>query len=183
MLCQDPLGGPVSPTTLAVATACLNARIRSRGLSAREMWSQRDQFSNIQIPMTDQYLIVKQHDQRIANHPRHSELSKTPLHRCALSTLSKSGIWFIFSLIVTSHELEISTWLFPLTACFVTSESSLVHSYVAIPIELKSQSATEFLLKFWTLACSHPSVPSNDDSSGAPLLRRIYQKLSRFLQR
>ena len=37
---QDPLEGAVSEVTLAVATANLNSRIRSRGLSSREMWSQ-----------------------------------------------------------------------------------------------------------------------------------------------
>ena len=42
LLRHDPLGGPVSPVTLSVATATLNARIRSRGLSAREMWTEQD---------------------------------------------------------------------------------------------------------------------------------------------
>ena len=37
LLRHDPLGGPVSLLTLAVATATLSARIRSRGLSSREM--------------------------------------------------------------------------------------------------------------------------------------------------
>ena len=78
LLRLDPLGGPVSPVTLSVATATLNSRIRSRGLSAREMWTQRDQFSNQQIPLHDQSLIVQQHEQRIANH-HHSEEAKAPI--------------------------------------------------------------------------------------------------------
>ena len=57
----DPLGGPVSPVTLSVATATLNTRFHSHGLSARKMWTQRDQFSNQQIPLHDQHLIVQQH--------------------------------------------------------------------------------------------------------------------------
>lgn len=73
-------GAYVSPRMLAVATANLNARIRSRGLSAREMWSQRDQFTNQQIPVSDQELIMKQHNQRTSNH-HHSALSKTPKGR------------------------------------------------------------------------------------------------------
>ena len=68
----------MSPVTLSVATATLNTRILSRGLSAREMWTQRDQFSNQQIPLHDQNLIVQQHEQRIANH-RHSEKAKAPV--------------------------------------------------------------------------------------------------------
>ena len=78
LLRHDPLGGPVYPVTLSVATATLNSRIRSRGLSAREMWTQRDQFSNQQIPLHDQSLIVQQHEQRIANH-HHSEKAKAPI--------------------------------------------------------------------------------------------------------
>ena len=78
LLRHDPLGGPVSPVTLSVATGTLNACIRSRGLSVREMWTQRDQFSNLQIPLHDQNPIVQQHEQRIANH-RHSEKAKAPI--------------------------------------------------------------------------------------------------------
>ncbi|CAC5413327.1 unnamed protein product [Mytilus coruscus] len=41
------------------------------------MWTQRDQFSNNQIPLTDQKLIIAQHEQRLKNHP-HSEKAKCP---------------------------------------------------------------------------------------------------------
>ncbi|KAJ8346823.1 hypothetical protein SKAU_G00282240 [Synaphobranchus kaupii] len=71
LLRLDLLGGAVTPLTLAVATAALNSRIRSRGLSSREMWTQRDQFSNVQVPQGDG------DRQRLANHP-HSERSKAP---------------------------------------------------------------------------------------------------------
>ena len=80
LLRHDSLGGPGSLLTLAVATANLNARIRSRGLSSREMWTQRDQFSNHQIPLHDQNIIVQQNEQRIANHT-HSEKAKAPISR------------------------------------------------------------------------------------------------------
>ena len=80
LLRHDPLGGPVSLLTLAVATANLNARIYSRDLSSREMWTQRDQFSNHQIPLHDQSIIVKQHEQRVTNHT-HSEKAKAPISR------------------------------------------------------------------------------------------------------
>ena len=69
LLRHDPLGGPASPLTLSIATASLNSRIRSRGLSAREMWSQRDQFTNQQIPFLDQQMIQMQHQTRSENHP------------------------------------------------------------------------------------------------------------------
>ena len=80
LLRQEPLGGAVSPLTLAVATSALNSRIRSRGLSLREMWTQRDQFSNKQLPLADDHLITLQHKQRLSNHP-HSEHSKAPVQQ------------------------------------------------------------------------------------------------------
>ncbi|KAK3711509.1 hypothetical protein QZH41_005232 [Actinostola sp. cb2023] len=87
LLRLDPLGGSISSVTLAIATATLNARIRSRGLFAWEMWMQRDQFSNHQIPLSDQELVLKQHDLRNANHP-YSEKSKALLKPL---TLLRSG--------------------------------------------------------------------------------------------
>ena len=41
------------------------------------MWYQRDQFTNAQIPVTDQFLISSQNSKRIQNH-KASERSKTP---------------------------------------------------------------------------------------------------------
>ena len=78
LLRQDPHGEPISPTLLAVATARLNTRIRFRGLSAREIWTHRDQFTNKQIPVADQTLILQQHAGRLKNHP-YSERSKAPI--------------------------------------------------------------------------------------------------------
>ena len=46
LLKLEPGGGAVTSTTLAMATAHLNSKIRKRGLSAREMLIQRDQFTN-----------------------------------------------------------------------------------------------------------------------------------------
>lgn len=77
---SDPSGGPVSLKTLAVATANLNARVRSRGLSAREMLMQRDQFTNSQLNLSDFDLISNQHEMRKTNHA-YSEKSKAPRFR------------------------------------------------------------------------------------------------------
>ena len=78
LLKHDPRGGPVSELSLAICTARLNSRIRSRGLSAREMLFQRDQFNNNQLPIADWDLISQQHQAKLSNHP-HSEASKAPL--------------------------------------------------------------------------------------------------------
>ncbi|XP_068752665.1 uncharacterized protein [Montipora capricornis] len=72
-----PEGGTISPLSLAVATANLNTRIRNRGLSAREMWLQRDQFTNAQIPFSDLQVVRQQQSLRLRNHPT-SERSKAP---------------------------------------------------------------------------------------------------------
>jgi hypothetical protein len=75
LLRQVPGGGSCSSITLATATARLNSRIRQRGLSAREMFTQRDQFTGHQLPIKDRELIMSQHELRVKNHP-HSERSK-----------------------------------------------------------------------------------------------------------
>jgi hypothetical protein len=77
LLRQEPTGGPVTPLTLTTVIARINSRIRGRGLSSREMWSQRDQFTNAQLPISDRQLIMEQHQQREHNHP-HSEKAKAP---------------------------------------------------------------------------------------------------------
>ena len=89
LLRQDPMGDAISPLTLSVATSCLNSRIRSRGLLAREMWYQRDQFTNNQIPFTDQQLILEQR-LRTTNHP-HSEHAKAPGKTTPLDTVVEIG--------------------------------------------------------------------------------------------
>ena len=90
LLRQEPLDGAVSPLTLAVATSALNSRIRSRCLSSREMWTQRDQFSNKQSPLADDRLSALQHKQRLSNHP-HSECSKAPVQQRRPTPLIRVG--------------------------------------------------------------------------------------------
>ena len=75
LLRQQPGGGHITPLVLAQATARLNSRIRSRGLSSREMFLQCDQFINEQLPLVDHDLIHKQHEQRTSDHS-YSERSK-----------------------------------------------------------------------------------------------------------
>ena len=74
---MQPGGGAVSNTLLAISTVNLNARIWRRGLSSREMLTQRDQFSNSQIPVSDRELIMKQYEAKLLNHPL-SEKAKAP---------------------------------------------------------------------------------------------------------
>ena len=72
-ICPD--GGSVSVMTLALATAALNSRVRRDGLSSRELWTQRDQLTGVQLPVEDQILIDNQQKSRHINH-LHSAKSK-----------------------------------------------------------------------------------------------------------
>ena len=73
----DPTARTITPVQLAIAVASLNSRVRNRGLSAREMLLQRDQFTNLQLPVNDRHLIQDQHSSRNVNHD-YSERSKCP---------------------------------------------------------------------------------------------------------
>ncbi|XP_069110407.1 uncharacterized protein [Argopecten irradians] len=80
LLRQEPGGGPVTELALATAVARLNSRIRGSGLSARECWTQRSQFTHDQLPISDRDNIIEQNKRRETNH-RSSEKSKYPKHR------------------------------------------------------------------------------------------------------
>ena len=69
--------GPVSRLTLALATVNLNSRIHQGGLSAREIWTRRDQVTGAQLPFVHTDLIQAQHETRLYNHEP-SAWSKTP---------------------------------------------------------------------------------------------------------
>ena len=69
LLCQEPGGGPVTELSLTLATARLNWRLRSQGLSSWKLWTQRKQFSNEQIPINDLQHILAKLAACQANHP------------------------------------------------------------------------------------------------------------------
>ena len=66
---------PLNEVSLAVATARLNTRLRKQGLSSREIWTQRNQFTHEQLPIVDINIIRAQHEARESNHWS-SEISK-----------------------------------------------------------------------------------------------------------
>lgn len=77
-----PEGGPLSHSHLAMCTATLNARIRNRGLSAREILFQRDDHTGVQLNFSDDVLAHRQFENRQDNH-RSSALSQAPKGRHA----------------------------------------------------------------------------------------------------
>ena len=58
----------VTPVTLALAVTNLNSRIRSGGLSALEVFTQRDQFTGDQIPLQDREIIKRKELERKSSH-------------------------------------------------------------------------------------------------------------------
>ena len=64
----QPEKGPVSRLTLATATANCNSRVRRDGLSARELWTQRDQITGAQFPFDDDAVKDSQSASRERNH-------------------------------------------------------------------------------------------------------------------
>lgn len=75
ILVLTPEGGAISSTTLSQATANLNSRLRAPGVSAHEVFTQRNQTTGTQLSLDDLQLIQDQHRRRISNHA-HSERCK-----------------------------------------------------------------------------------------------------------
>ena len=69
-------GGAITDSTLNDAINTLNSRIRTDGLSAREIFFQRDQYTNAQIPIDDMNFIQTKHNRAVKNNIS-SELSKS----------------------------------------------------------------------------------------------------------
>ena len=78
LLRQNPNNNLITPSMLSIATVRLNSRIRNQGLSSRELWTQRDQFTLKQLPIDDQKTIQDQYKKRVANHP-HREAKEANL--------------------------------------------------------------------------------------------------------
>lgn len=77
LLKQEPGGGPIDQVSLAIAVARLNARLRRQGLSSRELWTQRSQFTGNQLSVADYNTILAKYQQRLNNHSS-SEHAKNP---------------------------------------------------------------------------------------------------------
>ena len=92
-----PHGGPISPTTLDLAVASLNSRIRSSGLSAQELWTQRDQVSGIQLPIHDRDIIKSQNQQRRSNHSYSERCKAGGRNRLPEACVSVGDLVFVYS--------------------------------------------------------------------------------------
>ena len=68
LISQEPGGRPVSEVGLALATVRLNSRLRLPGLSPREVWTQHNQFTHKQLPLSDYNLVLGTYEQHSTNH-------------------------------------------------------------------------------------------------------------------
>ena len=85
------------PVDLSTAISNLNSRIRSDGLSSREIFFQRDQFTNAQIPVCDKDLITAKHQRSLTNH-RSSEMSKAHgAHTRAPTNVNPGDLVYVYS--------------------------------------------------------------------------------------
>ena len=83
ILKHDMSGSPLTPLTLQNIVDTLNARIRNRGLSAKEIVLKRDQYSHEAIDVNDELLANQQLLIRNKNHPSSSRSKAT--HKVAAS--------------------------------------------------------------------------------------------------
>ena len=88
---QAPNGEPITQLGLSIAISRLNSRLRRQRLSAYELWTHRDQYSNTQLPIDDTNTIRTQHQQRLKNHPC-SERSKCPKETRVHTSIHKIAV-------------------------------------------------------------------------------------------
>ena len=86
----DPSGTSISALNLQLALDSLNTRIRNRGVSAKEVLLQRDQYTNNEFPIDDVVLSEKQTDIHNRNHDASSR-SKAHGEKFANSANVKVG--------------------------------------------------------------------------------------------
>ncbi len=198
----EPHCGVVTPLLLSVAVARLNSRIRSRGLSAREMLLQRDQFSLEQLPVHDRELIALQHAHRLANHP-HSVKAKAPLSRGAPSldicpgdlvylysdrnksrarsrylVISSDGMWCNVRKF-TGSQLRRASYRVRLTDCYKVDSFPSVAGHCDDGAASESGEECEVPLAAppsdpeIPLAIATPAAPPGSDGSGCPEGRTV----------
>jgi hypothetical protein len=90
----EPDGSSLSKVQLAIAVAKLNCGIRREGLSARELWTQRNQFTHEQLPISDRNVIFQQYQALLENHSA-SEKSKKSKSSVKITLVSVGDIVYL----------------------------------------------------------------------------------------
>ena len=111
---QLPGGGAVTELGLAIAVSRLNSRLRRNGVSAHELWTQRKQFTQEQLPLDDRETIINQQKAREINHS-YSEESKNPTQSLRRTPQLKVGdlVYLPLDRDKTKPNHDIAIWLYP----------------------------------------------------------------------
>ena len=157
----------------------------TRFFFARELWTQRDQFTNEQLPLTDYNLIRQQHRLRNANHA-HSEMSKSPggalpksqhidvgdivylyadrnktRSRCRYIVVSTDGSWLNISKFI-GNQLRATSYRVKRAECYKvvadTPDSTVTYEYED-EIDVPMTDATPEPLPSIPAQLSYPALP------------------------
>ena len=143
----DPSGTSISALNLQLALDSLNTRIRNRGVSAKEVLLQRDQYTNNGLPVDDVVLSERQTDIRNRNHNASSR-SKAHGEKFANSANAKVG-----DLVYIKNEKQ---------------KNRLRDRYIITHIEkdyadLQKLISSNFMSRQYKIPLNHiyPAIPSN----------------------
>ena len=87
----------ITELLVSKAVGNMNSRIRGEGLSSREIWTQRDQFTNEQIPLQDMQLIKSKSDKKLQSHLPSSYYKSRGKHPENYCPIEKGSIVYINS--------------------------------------------------------------------------------------
>ena len=87
----------ISEKDLARAVANMNCRIRGEGVSAREIWYQRDQYSGSQIPIDDLMLIKAKEEQKKSAHKSSATFKARGKKEAVYPAISKGDLIYVNS--------------------------------------------------------------------------------------
>ena len=119
---QAPNGKPITQLGLSIVISRLNSHLRRQGLSAYELWTHRDQYSNTQLAIDDINRIRTQRQQRLKNHP-YGERSKYPKETRVHTSIHKIAV--VISFKFTNTQIRAVSYKVRLDECYrVPSEVS-----------------------------------------------------------
>ena len=87
----------LSEFTLAKAVSNLNSRIRSDGLSSREIWTGRNQYTNEQLPLNDRALMKSNKDRKLKGHLPSAKFKSRGNEQLDYSPIEKGSLIYINS--------------------------------------------------------------------------------------
>ncbi len=94
---EYPNGGPIGAAGLSLVTATLNARVRNRGLCAKEIVFQRDCLTGEHLNLDDNVLAADQRAKRLLNHNASAKSQAVKKQYASRSNVDNGDLIFIKS--------------------------------------------------------------------------------------